>query len=214
VAFFSNEKRYRELGLDWYRSQFGDWSGQPRVGEGTPAYMIWRHHPERVAARIDESLPDARVLAILRNPIDRAASAMLHHIQRERLPANANLLDVVRSTPPEKDFLTLVSGGWYARSLAPYRDRFGDRLAILFHDDIAVEPRAVYETAAAHIGIADEFVPPDLERVVFSNRARTPDISTSLTPAERAELWSYFVDDVRELEKMTGRDLSIWEPET
>lgn len=212
LAFFSNEKRFRELGLDWYRAQFGGWSGQRIVGEGTPAYMVWRHHPDRVAVRIDESLPGVRLLAILRNPIDRAASAMLHHIRRERLAPRSKLVELARATPPEQDLLTLISGGWYARSLEPYRDRFGDRLQILFHDDVVARPREVYETAAAHIGISDDFVPPDLETVVFSNRERSPEIATELTHDERVELWQYFRDDVRELEQMTGRDLSAWDP--
>lgn len=213
LAFFSNERRFRELGLDWYRAQFSESSGEPIIGEGTPAYMMWRHHPERVAERIDVSLPDARVLAILRNPIDRAMSAMVHHIQRERLPSDANLVEVVRSIPPEDDFLALVAGGWYAKSLAPYHERFGDRLLVLLHDDVAARPLSVYQAAAAHVGADIAFTPPELERVVFSNRARSPEISTALTDEDRLELWQYFRDDVRQLEQMTGLDLSVWDPE-
>jgi hypothetical protein len=212
VAFFSNRKRFEELGLDWYRTQFADVVDEAIIGEGTPAYMMWRHHPEQIAQRIDESLPGARVLAILRNPIDRAQSAMIHHVQRERLPANANLVAVVRETPPEQDFLALIAGGWYAKSLAPYAERFGDRLLVLIHDDIATEPRAVYERAAAHVGAAADFEPLALERVVYSNRARTDEARSVLTDDERVELWDYFRDDVRQLEEMIGRDLSIWDP--
>jgi hypothetical protein len=213
LAFFSNRKRFEDLGLDWYRTQFTDVQGETIIGEGTPAYMMWRHHPEQVAQRIDESLPDARVLAILRNPVDRAMSAMVHHVQRERLPVDANLLDVVRETPPEEDFLALVAGGWYAASLAPYAERFGDRLMVLIHDDISTEPRTVFENAAAHVGASSDFVPTGLERVVYSNKARSPEVRTRLTYEERRQLWQYFQDDVRDLEVMIGRDLSIWDPE-
>jgi hypothetical protein len=213
VAFFSNAKRFRELGLDWYREQFGGWSGESHVGEGTPAYMMWRHHPDQVAGRIDESLPDSRVMAILRNPIDRAESALVHHIQRERVRPDANLLQLVEQTDPARDPLGLVAGGWYARSLTPYHERFGDRLLVLIHDDLAVDPKGVYRAAADHIDLSDDFLPPDLERVVFSNRADAPPSGTAPTEDERRALWAYFRDDVRELEQMIDRDLSQWDPD-
>ena len=162
VAFFDNAKRFRELGLDWYRTQFDEWNGESHRGEGTPAYMMWRHHPDQVAVRIDESLPDGRVLAILRNPIDRTGEpALVHHIQRAAAPGR-NLLEVVQQTDPAKDPLGLVAGGWYARSLAPYHERFGDRLLVLIHDDLAVDPLGVYRSAAEHVGLSDDFTPPDL----------------------------------------------------
>lgn len=214
VAFFSNAKRFRELGLDWYRDQMVGWAGEAHRGEGTPAYMMWRHHPDQVAVRIDESLPDARVMAILRNPIDRAESAMVHHIQRERLRPDSNLLEVVRASDPERDPLGLVAGGWYARSLEPYHDRFGDRLLVLFHDDLGVDPLAVYRAAADHLDLSSDFTPPELEQVVFSNRGREGAAPEPDAPdlEERVELWQYFRDDVARLEAMTGRDLSAWDP--
>ena len=64
------------LGLDWYRAQFESWAGESILGEATPGYMMWRHHPRRVAERIKEVVPDARLIAILRNPVDRAQSAL------------------------------------------------------------------------------------------------------------------------------------------
>jgi hypothetical protein len=212
MVFFSSEKRYHQLGLAWYRSQFDGWSGEQHVGEGTPAYMMWRHHPERVVERIDESLPGVRPIAILRNPIDRAESAMLHHVQRERVPAHARLVDVMRNSNPERDSLGLVAGGWYARSLQPYHERFGDRLLVLFHDDLAADAMAVYRSAADHLGLDSAFVPPQLERVVASNRAAAEAPSTALSVEDRVAMWEYFRDDVRALEEMTGRDLHAWDP--
>ena len=40
------------------------------------------------------------LIAVLRNPVDRAESAMVHFIRQGGCPADANLLDLVRRTPP------------------------------------------------------------------------------------------------------------------
>ena len=46
-----------------------------------PATCSGATGPAVVAERIEETLPDVRLIATLRNPIDRAQSAMVHHIE-------------------------------------------------------------------------------------------------------------------------------------
>jgi hypothetical protein len=214
LEFFNDEDKYRDLGPDWYRERFEGWNGERIVGEATPGYMFWRHRPAEVADRIAETVPDVRLLATLRNPIDRAQSAMVHHIEDGNLPVDSVLVDVVKQTPPERDHLGIIAGGWYGASLDPYRERFGDRLLILIHDDIDDDPRGAYDAALVHVGAAPDFVPPELERVRFSyQQAPSEDAGRRpLTLDERREIWEFFADDVAALEKMTGRDLSLWEP--
>src|SRR4029078_2877435 len=167
IEFFNSE-RFRDLGTDWYREQFEGWDGETIVGEATPGYMFWRHRPAVVSERIEEALPDARLIATLRNPIDRAQSAMVHHIEGGSLPRDSVLVDLVKQTPPERDHLGIIAGGWYAASLEPYRERFGDHLLILLHADTDDDPRGAYDMALVHVGAAPDFVPAELERVRFS----------------------------------------------
>jgi hypothetical protein len=211
--FWDHGRYVRELGLQWYRSQFAGWAGEPVVGEATPGYMIWRHHPAAVARRMRAVLPDLRLIAMLRNPVDRAQSAMLHHIRRERLSPRTRLVDFIRSQPPEQEWLGIVSGGWYARSLAPYRHHFGSNLLVLLHDDVRLDPRGVYDEALLHIGATPGFVPDGLDQVVFANSNTKIVNRAQLTPEERAAAFEYFRDDVLRLEEMIGRDLSAWFPE-
>ena len=214
LHFWNIEHRVTKLGLDWYCDQFEGWNGQPIVGEATPGYTIWRHHPDEVAARMKKYQPEVKPIAILRNPIDRATSAMVHHIRRGRLPANSRLVDVVRErTPPEKDRLCLIAGGWYAACLEPYLDAFGDQLLVLWQDDINSDPEPVYDATLRHIGAAPDFRPADLSKVVFSNRNSKSGPHYELSHAERLEMWSYFSDDVARLEQLLGVDLSRWEPQ-
>jgi len=214
IEFFNNGTVYRDQGQAWYREQFEGWNGEAIVGEATPGYMFWRHRPAVVAERIEETVPDVRLLATLRNPIDRAQSAMVHHIEGGSLPPDSVLVDVVKQTAPDRDHLGIIAGGWYAASLEPYRERFGDRLLILLHDDIDDDPRGAYDSALVHVGTTPDFMPAELVRIRFSFQeqpshepGRQP-----LTLDQRREIWEYFAADVANLEKMIGRDLSIWEP--
>jgi len=175
--------------------------------------MIWRHDPQRVAHQIKDGLPNARLIAILRNPVDRANSAMVHHIRRGRILAGSRLVEIVRARrPPEKDWFCLVSGGWYAASLAPFVEAFGDQLLVLLHDDVRDDPARVYDAALRHVGAEPGFAPTNLARVVFSNRDGDESHQYELSAADRLEMWDYFRDDVARLEDMFDMDLSRWTP--
>ncbi len=213
LEYFNNRDRTEQQGAGWYRSQFDGWSGESFVGEATPGYMFWRHDPRVVAERIRATVPEVRLIAILRNPVDRAQSAVVHHIEGGSLAPDAQVIDVVRRTPPELDPLGIVSGGWYAASLEPYQEYFGDQLLVLLHDDADDDPRGVYDQALRHVGPAADFAPPELERVRFSYQQRLAVGPRELTLDERRELYEFFAEDIRKLEKMTGRDLTLWEPD-
>ncbi|HXH26063.1 MAG TPA: TIGR03086 family metal-binding protein [Vicinamibacterales bacterium] len=216
-VWFFNIRRNFSQGLSWYRGQFTGWAGQPIVGEATPGYMMWRHDPRRVARRIHETVPEVRLIAILRDPVERAHSAMLHHIRRGRLTTDTSLLEYVRRIPPEQDRLNLVAGGWYAASLHPFKRLFGDRLKVFLHDDVCRDPVGVYVAALRHLGVRDDYVPQSVGDVLFSHEQKYQGHldaqAASLTPEARAELFEYFRADVRELQRMLGRDLSMWIPE-
>ena len=212
LGFFDHEKRLKRGGVAWYRDQFADWGGKPIVGEATPGYMMWRNSPGLIAARIHDLLPDVRLIAVLRDPVDRANSALIHHIKQERLRPSSTLLEFVRSQPPEADRMGLVTGGWYAAALAPFKRSFGEQLLVMLYDDVKSDPTEVYERALRHIGATQQFHPPDLDEIIFSNQQGEPSGRWDLSIEDRQELYEYFRDDVRQLEQLIDRDLSMWEP--
>ncbi|MFM7224338.1 MAG: hypothetical protein ACKO1Y_02720 [Actinomycetota bacterium] len=199
--------------ITWYRKQFAGWSGEPFLGEATPGYMIWRHTPARTALRMRIGIPNARLIALLRNPIDRAQSALNHHARRFRIPPGARLVDVLRERQPlTLDRLCLATGGWYASSLHPFRQGFGDQLLVVLHDDVVAEPVRVYETAVAHIGAGSGFVPDTIGRVVFSGSPSGGPTRSGLSVEDRVAVWPYFREEVVRLEEFLDRDLSQWDP--
>lgn len=77
-----------EKGVVWYRSHFPLWrdsepaglrrADAPMTGEASPNYMYHPHAMQRMA----ETLPDALVLILLRNPVERAFSSYRHTVRR------------------------------------------------------------------------------------------------------------------------------------
>ncbi len=74
MHFFNNEK-FWDRGVDWYRSHFS----QPELlqGEKTPDYLSHLVGHKRMHAVV----PEARLIVMLRNPVDRAYSAWNHFNQ-------------------------------------------------------------------------------------------------------------------------------------
>src|SRR5262249_18395507 len=110
LEFFNDDGRFGEFGVDWYREPFAGWAGEEIVGEATPGYLLWWHQPEVVSRRIADVVPDAQLIAILRNPIDRAYSAVIHHKRRERLDPKASVMALLKAKEPEGDKLGLITG--------------------------------------------------------------------------------------------------------
>ncbi len=78
---FRKEVHYFDIhydrGLDWYRACF---PFRGVTGESSPSYLV---HPE-VPARVRAVLPEVKLIAILRNPVERAYSAYQRNLRRGR----------------------------------------------------------------------------------------------------------------------------------
>ena len=79
VSFFD---RHWWRGPAWYRGQFPLRSGTRLVGEASPSYLFHPLAPERVRALV----PDARLVALVRDPVARAYSHYQHEVALGREP--------------------------------------------------------------------------------------------------------------------------------
>jgi hypothetical protein len=210
LNWFSDATGMRGLGRRWYQLQFDAWLGEPVLGESSPSYLKRRHRPDLTAEWIHKVVPDARLVALLRNPVDRFESAVRMYVKRGRLPADVDPMALVLRNDPLVAELDLIGGGLYAQSLYPYRLRFRDQLLVIDHDRVGREPEAVYDSVLHHIGATPGFVPDDLAEVRFSDRPTVA--GPVLTDEQRRLLYTAFRRDVEELEAMLGWDLRAWDP--
>ena len=75
---------YYSQGLSWYQRQFPESDPETLTGEASPYYILHPDVPRRVAA----DFPQIKLIALLRNPVERAISHYYHAIKEglETLP--------------------------------------------------------------------------------------------------------------------------------
>src|SRR3954468_5620489 len=86
LHFFSN---HFDRGIDWLRAQFVGAGADDVVGEMTPEYLEHPYAAERMASVI----PDAKIVAILRHPVERAYSH--YQMQCAKFSAEEPFTDVL-----------------------------------------------------------------------------------------------------------------------
>lgn len=139
------------------------------VGEASVTTMFY---PEVTVPRIQQFCPDARLIAVLRAPWDRARSAwmLLRGQGRETLSfADGLVAEPARIASGFESIWHYRSQSEYARQLRPFVDAFGDRLLVLEFERM-VSGADELERAFAHLGVEAAAV-PDLGRV---NEASDP----------------------------------------
>jgi hypothetical protein len=144
----------------------------------TPELLIADPRPERIVPeRIRQRMPDVRLIAILRDPVERAVSQhrMEHAMGVESRSFEETIAELLepealersRHVPTETN--TYVVYGEYARILQGYYDTFeGDQILVLFTEDLEHEPEAAVRAIFSHIGVDSRFTPPNLGTRYFS----------------------------------------------
>lgn len=134
-AMVTDADRYREL---FARSQPYRYRA-----EGSVSTM---YNPDRAIPAIESHAdPDVRLVAILRDPVDRAYSSYLY--LRSRGFERCSSFEQALALEPRR-----VAGGyhhlWHLRSMSRYRDQlpafaraFGDRLLVLIQEEYRRDPR-------------------------------------------------------------------------
>lgn len=195
----------------WYRRQFPDALPPGSItGEATPYYLFHPHAARRVAQR----LPNARLLAVLRNPVDRAYSHWAHETARgaEWLPFADALAAEPERLAGERDRMLAderyASGAWQNHSYAA-RGRYAEqltgwlahvdraRLLVLRAEDLYADPAATVRVATDFLGVP---AAPLLDARQHNERAYPP-----LDAALRRQLAARFAPANRDLEDLVGR---------
>ncbi len=148
--------------LAWYRSLFiGAKPGQ-LIGEDTTTYL----GSPSVPGRLERLLPDVKLIALLRDPVNRTYSQYLHNVRSGR-----HTLSFERSLRNNPG--SLIYQGFYAEHLARYR-AFLDagQMLVLFFEDFVADPAAQMRKVCEFLGL--EELPAMDAGAQHSNKARPP----------------------------------------
>ncbi|MBE9040779.1 sulfotransferase [Oscillatoriales cyanobacterium LEGE 11467] len=155
TQYFVKELNWSK-GEEWYLSIFASANGARIVGESSTDYTKAPRY-QGVVERIAQFNPDARIVYIMRDPIERAIS---HYWWEVRWSAEGRpMKEAVKSV---KD---IIDTSYYAMQLAPYLETFGrDRVMTLTLEELSANPQQNLAALFEWLEVDPSFVPPSLNR--------------------------------------------------
>jgi len=137
-----------------YERLFEGVTDQVAIGEASPLYMYHPDAPRRIKAYI----PHAKIVAILRNPADRAFSSFMHVVRDRREPltdfAAAVLRESERISAGWEHIWHYKAMGFYHSQLSRYYSIFdSDQIKIYLFDDFLGDQQAVLDDLMRFLGI-------------------------------------------------------------
>jgi hypothetical protein len=138
-----------EPGIDWYLRLFAEAGNARYAGESSVSYTA-RHWVDACEERIWRFNPQARIIYLMRDPVERAISHYWHFVAagRETLPP---LAAVMR----HEDYLARSD---YAYQIEPYLRRFGhDQVYLLTLEELETDPQGTLSALLDWLGVDPTF---------------------------------------------------------
>ena len=154
--FFIAERGWRR-GLEWYESLFdaGAAAGAAAIGEASPNYTMFPTFAG-VPERMSQVIPSARLIYLLRDPIDRMVSSYLHALSRAG-----------ETAPPERALLErphYLDASRYSVQIERFLDRYDrSQLLILLAEDLDRRREATLDRVLSFLGLPEGWRPADLD---------------------------------------------------
>jgi hypothetical protein len=216
-----------------YEALFDAVTDETAIGEASPHYLVYPRAAERIRALI----PQARLIASLRNPVDRAYSLYQMNMRERGSYRGLSFLQAIHADPSLTETV--------AEKLERYLGLFPrEQIRIILLDDLERAPRATMQELYGFLGVDPGFE-PDLDKIAnpggepriklihdLLGRQRLRVVGRSVLPqsviyrlkdlrsrnlrktalpaADRRTAARFFHDDVARTQDLIGRDLSPW----
>ena len=191
------------LGEDWYRQQFTGAMPDQRCGEITPYYLF---HPA-VPSRIQALLPKARLIVLLRDPVERALSQYFHSVRlrleplslEEALAAEEQRLAVAEAVLQATDGRHLshqehsyMARSRYEQQLPVWESCFGAKqLLVLRSEDLFARAELVWTQLFQFLEL-EPWPLPELSQPANAGRGEAGAVTQATRRIMRAELASTY----------------------
>lgn len=208
VHFFDNDNIFMSTHPD-YRPYHSFFKLQPQhtiCGESTPSYMYWLTAPKRIW----EYNPEAKLIVILRNPIDRAFSHW--NMQKLRGIEPRSFWDAIhsereqcrKSLPLQNRRYSYIDRGFYSEQIRRLNFYFPDsKLLFLKIEELKESPRELMDKVWHFLSISTlNYIEPATMHALSYN--------PPMTARERKHLLWIFEYEIMQLERMLGWDCSDW----
>ncbi len=210
-----------ERGIDWYSAQFEPKPGQVEICDATPTYMYYPYARQRMI----ETLPTAKLVIILRDPVQRAYSHFWHSSRLDYDDVatfeEAVELEPSRLASGKRQHLirhSYLDRGRYVDQLLDLERHYGrERMHVLTLDDLIKDAQAAIEDVFSFIRVDPQHSAAIIERWQTSRAKRSEEDKHEnsgtyppIDPGTRARLVEEFRPYNDRLAEWLGRDLSAW----
>ena len=157
--------RHFNLGAEWHRGLYD--TQADRIGEVSPSYFSKKYVVERLKALS----PGCRIIIALRNPYDRAVSALLHRSRRGEFSTVEEISGISEDTwrAVRRYCAYADCGEWWLSAFG------SEQVLFVAYDDIRADPAGSLNRILCHAGfseqINDEAAAGLSARMVFENAA-------------------------------------------
>ncbi|WP_114347654.1 glycoside hydrolase family 99-like domain-containing protein [Paracoccus lutimaris] len=154
---------FETKGLDWYHDHFKDLPAGQHYLDASPTYFDMATSMG-LPARIESYNPDARVIMLARDPVERAVSHFNHFRKVNKIPALQEMsadeffsrdleLALGQINPIDFYLMQCIDFSLYFRKAHNYRKVFGDRFMVVDNDDLSQQPQETMERVFRHVGV-------------------------------------------------------------
>ncbi|MGI0480103.1 sulfotransferase family protein [Geminocystis sp. CENA526] len=146
--------------LATYEQEFQGVKEEKAIGEACPLYL----YNEKAVERIYHYIPNAKLIVILRNPVDRAYANFLHLIRDDREPEK----DFGKALEAEFDrianhwewFWHYIQLGFYHLQLERYYQQFNpDQIRVYLYEDLRDDALKLIQNIFAFLEVETNFEP-------------------------------------------------------
>jgi hypothetical protein len=217
-------------GTDWWeQNYFSAAHDEQAIGEKTANYLT----DIDVPGRIFNTLPHAKIICCLRNPVDRLYSAFMMKARNNQALKEFSVDEVVREEPD------LVERGRYSTYLRQYYRLFSDKqILVLLYDDKQKDPHCFVKTIYDFLGVDPDVVPRSLlvqtkpgalensskylariSQALLHRHSPFRRLYSALRPSRKSSQWScaefqhlsqIYEEEINALETLIGRKLPEW----
>lgn len=141
-----------------YLALFKEARKEKAIGEASTDYL---YYSAKSARNIKQYIPNARIIIVLRNPVERAFSNYVWALKecKETAQSFGEALDLEESRIAER-WGHYKAKGFYATQVKDYLDAFGeDQVAVYLYEDLKEDAGKTCREIFAFLGIDDSFEP-------------------------------------------------------
>ena len=168
--------------LKSYQALFKGVSGEIAIGEASPWYL----YVPKAVKRIQHHIPDAKLIVILRDPVERAYSNFIHAVREDLEPLN----DFAQAMEAEAERIRnnwsyrwhYKQKGLYYNQLKRYLDHFHPaQIKVLLYEDFQKDTLAALQEIFHFLDVDDTFIPDTKQKHNVSGIPKNKDLDKLIT---------------------------------